>query len=108
MKLEQWNKDYKALEALFHKLEDDGLHSMAEKVADRLSEMEQMDVAPEPLYVIGRHINGITLNPLEHVMDGMGEVQTYTLKDALAAMDVVSINQAAEQGIFISREVANG
>lgn len=40
-----WKAEYETLDKLYHELEDAGFHDRAEKVADRLSEMELETVA---------------------------------------------------------------
>ena len=54
------------------------------------------------MYIIKRHIDGITLNGFEFVLDDKNQVKKFsTEKEALDILQYDSTEEAEENGIFI-------
>ena len=52
-------------------------------------------------YSVGRPINGISLNPLEYVLNDNDKVQAFTSDELCGLLKTASIKDAEEQGFII-------
>lgn len=48
--------------------------------------------------VVGRHVNGITINPLEYLLDGDGELMTFETVEA--AKEFLMLNGFSEAEMY--------
>tara|TARA_B100000424_G_C22921224_1_gene490137 strand:+ start:1533 stop:1721 length:189 start_codon:yes stop_codon:yes gene_type:complete len=62
------------------------------------------------MWCIGRHINGLSINGDEYILDENNDLKTFeNQEDALSFIGVESMDELEDSGIFlVSEEEANG